>query len=119
MANSKTAAPLLPQNDDLIAVPPASAALDALAWDPVVLHEHRLAVRVLAGAEVVAPLHRAKHGAAVADAAERTECKQALVLQSDTFTIDLVDVVDVSENWLAHHVLTENVVVDVLHQSLF
>ncbi len=31
MANSKTAAPLLPQNDDLIAVPPASAALDALS----------------------------------------------------------------------------------------
>lgn len=31
MANSKTASPLLPQDDDLIAVPPASAALDALA----------------------------------------------------------------------------------------
>lgn len=31
MANSKTAHPLLPQDDDAIAVPPASAALDALA----------------------------------------------------------------------------------------
>ena len=31
MANSKTASPLLPQDDDRIAVAPASAALDALA----------------------------------------------------------------------------------------
>ena len=31
MANSKTASPLLPQDDELIAVAPASAALDALA----------------------------------------------------------------------------------------
>ncbi|ANH69002.1 hypothetical protein [Mitsuaria sp. 7] len=31
MANSKTASPLLPQDDDFLAVPPASAALDALA----------------------------------------------------------------------------------------
>ena len=31
MANSKTAALLLPQDDDVMVVPPASAALDALA----------------------------------------------------------------------------------------
>lgn len=33
-------------------------------------------------------------------------------------TVDLIDVIDVSEDGLAHHVLSEDVIVDVLHQSL-
>jgi hypothetical protein len=33
-------------------------------------------------------------------------------------TIDLVDIVDVTKYGLTHHMLTENVVVDVLHEGL-
>lgn len=36
----------------------------------------------------------------------------------DHVTVDLVDVVDVAEDRLAHHVLTVDVVVHILHQSL-
>jgi len=36
---------------------------------------------------------------------------------NDHITINLVDVIDVTEDGLAHHVHSENIVVNVLHQS--
>jgi hypothetical protein len=30
-------------------------------------------------------------------------------------SIDMIDVVNISQDWLSHHMITENVVIDVLH----
>lgn len=37
----------------------------------------------------------------------------------DHVSVDLADVIDVSEDGLTHHVFSVNVIVDVFHQSLF
>ena len=37
---------------------------------------------------------------------------------NDHLSVDLSDVVDVSEDWLAHHVLSVDVEVDILHEGL-
>lgn len=36
---------------------------------------------------------------------------------NDHIAVDLIDVIDVTKDGLAHHVLSENVIIDVLHQS--
>lgn len=40
----------------------------------------------------------------------------ALVEVNDHFTIDLADVVDITEDWLTHHMLAVAIEVDVLHE---
>lgn len=36
----------------------------------------------------------------------------------DHISIDLIDVINISQNWLTHHVLSVNVVVYIFHKSL-
>ena len=43
----------------------------------------------------------------------------ALVEVDDHFAVDLSNVVDVAEDRLTHHVISEDIEVDVLHESLF
>ena len=43
----------------------------------------------------------------------------ALMVVNDHIAGDHADVVDISKNWLAHHMLSVDVVVDILHECLF
>lgn len=42
----------------------------------------------------------------------------SLMEVSDHFSVDLADVIDVSENRLAHHVFPVDVEIDILHEGL-
>jgi hypothetical protein len=57
------------------------------------------------------------HGASADDDHVVSEVVGSLEV-GDMFTCKLADVVNVTEDWLAHHVLSVDVIVDVLHQSL-